>query len=66
MMDLVVPSDHRVKLNESKKKDKYLDFARELKKLRNMNVTIIKIVIGALCTANKGLIQGLEDLEKRG
>ena len=26
-----VPADHRVKLKESEMKDKYLDFARELK-----------------------------------
>ena len=26
------PAYHRVKLNENEKKDKYLDFARELKK----------------------------------
>ena len=30
--DFGVPVDHRVKLKESKKKDKYLDFAWELKK----------------------------------
>ena len=31
-MDFAVPTDHRIKLKESKRKDKYLDFARELKK----------------------------------
>ena len=31
-MDFAVPADHRVKLKESEKKDKYLDLARELKK----------------------------------
>ena len=30
-----------------------------------MKVTIIPIVIGALGTVTKGLVQGLEDLEKR-
>ena len=38
------------------KKAKYLDLARELKKLWNMKVTIISIVIGALGTVTKGLI----------
>ena len=32
MVDFAVPADHRVKLKESEKKDKYLDPARELKK----------------------------------
>ena len=34
-----------VKLKESKKKDNYLDLARELKKLWNMKVSIVPIVI---------------------
>ena len=32
-MDFGVLADHRVKLRESKKRDKYLDLARELKKI---------------------------------
>ena len=56
---------HMVKLKESEKKDKYLEFAGELKKLWNMKVTVISIVIGALGTVTKGLIKGLEDLEIR-
>ena len=41
----------------------YLDLARELKKLGNMQVTIIPIVIGAFGTVTKRLLKGLEDLE---
>ena len=33
IVDFVVPADHRVKLKESEKRDKYLHLARELKKL---------------------------------
>ena len=58
--------DHRVKLKEREKKDKYRDLARELKKLWHMKVTLIPIVIGALGTVTKGLVQGLEDLEMKG
>ena len=32
IVDFAVPADHRVKLKESEKKDKYQDLARELKK----------------------------------
>ena len=32
-MGFAVPADHRVKLKESEKKDKYLDLAWELKKI---------------------------------
>ena len=43
------------KTKEREKKDKYLDLARELKKLWNMQVTIIPIVTGAFSTVTKGL-----------
>ena len=60
---IMIPADHRIKLKESEKKDKYLDLARELKKLRNMKVTIIPIVIGTLGTVTEGLVKGLVELE---
>ena len=65
-MDFAIPADHRLKIKESEKRDKYLDFARELKKLWNMNVTVILIVIGTLGMISKGLISALEELEIRG
>ena len=54
IVDFAVPADHRIKLKECEKKDKHIDFARELKKLWNMQVTIIPIVIGAFGTVTKG------------
>ncbi len=48
-------------MKEREEKDKYLDLARELKKLWNMKVTIAPIVIGALGTISKGLLKGLAD-----
>ena len=32
IVDFAVPADHRIKVKECEKKDKYLDFAGELKK----------------------------------
>ena len=66
IVDSTVPTDHRIKLKECEKRVKYLDLARELKKLWNMQVTIIPIVIGAFGTVTKGLLRGLEDLEVGG
>ena len=66
IIDFAVPADHIIKLKECEKKDKYLDLARELKKLWNMQVTIIPIVISAFVTVTKGLLKGLEDLEVGG
>ena len=45
IVDFAVPADHRIKLKECEKQDKYLDLAREL---WNMKVTIVPILIGVL------------------
>ena len=45
-----------VKLKEGKKRDKYQDLTRELKKISNMKVTTIGIVIGEPGTVSKGLV----------
>ena len=66
IVDFAVPADHRIKLKECEKRDKYLDLARELKKLWNMEVTIVPIVIGAFSTVTKGLLKSLKDLEVGG
>ena len=50
IVDFAISADHRIKLKECEKKDKYLDLARELRKLWDVKVTIIPIVIGAFGT----------------
>ena len=66
IVDFAVPADHRIKLKECENKNNNLDFARELKKLWNMKVIIIPIVIGTFSTVTNGLLKGLEDLEVGG
>ena len=65
-MDFAVPADHRIKLKDGEKKDKYLDLARELKNLWNIKVAIVPVVIGAFGTVTKVLLKALEDLEVGG
>ena len=64
-MDFAVPADHKVKLKESEKRNKYLNLDKELKKLWDINVTAISVVIGSLGTVTKELVQGLVGLEIR-
>ena len=52
-------------MKENEKKDKYTNFARELKKMWNMKVTVISLVNSALGTITEGFIKRLEDLEIR-
>ena len=66
IVNFAVPADHRIKLKDCEKKDKYLDLARKWKKLWNIQVTIIPIVIGTFSTVTKGWLKGLEDLEVGG
>ena len=56
IVDFAVSADHsKIK---SEKKNKYVDLTRELKKLWNLKVAFIPIIIGALDTVTKGLIKG--------
>ena len=64
--DFAIAADHIIKLKECEKKDKSLDLARELKRLWNVRVTIVPIVISAFPTTTKGLLKELEDLEVGG
>ena len=65
-MDFTVPANHREKLKESKKKDKYLDLAWDLKKKQwKIKVMVIPIVIGTLGTVSKGLVKRQEKVRER-
>ena len=56
-MDFAAPVNHRVKPMECEIGYKYLDLAREMKKLWNKKETVIPIVIGAFGIDTKGLVQ---------
>ena len=55
IVDFAIPADHRMKLKESKKRDKYLDLARKLKNM-GLESDAIPIVISALGAVTKGLV----------
>ena len=55
MMDFAISVDHKRKIKESEKRDKYLDLAWEIKKLWSIWVMMIPIVIVTLGTVPKGL-----------
>ena len=53
--------DHRVKIEEREKIDKYLDLARELKKLWNMRVILIAVI--TFGTVSKNIEKNLGELK---
>ena len=44
----VIGADHWIITNKNEKIDKYLDLVRKLKKLWNVNVTVLPIIVDAL------------------
>ena len=62
--DFSVPVDHKVKMKESEKINKYLNLAKELKKLWN-KVTVVPITDGALGKVLKIWKKKQEELEIR-
>ena len=51
-VDFAVPGDHKVKIKESKNRDKYLDLAWELKKMLNIRMMEILIVVSPFETVH--------------
>ena len=60
------PGEPQSKNQRKQMRDKYLDLARKLKKLWNMKVTVIPIVISVLRMIPKDLLKSLEELKTRG
>ena len=56
-MDFPVPANPGVTIEENEKRDKYLNFAIELKRLWNMKVTVVPVVISALAPIFKDLVR---------
>ena len=54
-----------MKTKENEKKDKYFDLAKELRKLWNIKVTVLPVIIWVLESVCKILVRGLEQLEIR-
>ena len=63
LVNFAVPADNRIKIKENEKRDIYLDLARQLKKLWDLKVLVIPVVIGTLGTVPKDLVMEMEELE---
>ena len=55
LVDFAVLVGHRMKFKERKITDKYIHFAKELKKLWNMRLTVRPFVAGGLGMVSEGL-----------
>ena len=57
-MDSPVPAENRLKENEIKMLNMYMDLARELKKSWKMKVTVTPILVGSLGNAPNETVKG--------
>ena len=64
--EIAILFDHSVKIKKSKKIDKYLGRARELKKLWNMQIKVILVVIDVVRMVPRGPEKGVAELEISG
>ena len=62
IIDFAIPCDTRVDDKEVEKIEKHLDLARELKKVWNMKVIVVPLVVGALGTAAKEIEKRLKTI----
>ena len=62
IIDFAIPYDTRADDTKVEKIEKYLDLVRELKKVWNMKVTVVPLVVGALGTLAKALEKRLKTI----
>ena len=62
LIDIAVPGDSRVASKENEKVQKYQDLARELRKLWQVKVKVVPVVVGALGTIAKALEKHLKEI----
>ena len=65
-VDFAVLVNYKMKPEESEKLAKYFDIVREMKKLKNIRVTVVPIVIRSFGTVPKDLEKRPRELEIRG
>ena len=65
LIDMTVPSDRNIALKEIEKKSKYKDLELEIQRMWHMKTIVIPVVVGALGTVKKGMIENIAKVSKR-
>ena len=64
LIDMTVPSDRNIALKEIEKKSKYKDLEVEIQRIWQMKTIVLPVVIGALGTVKKGMVENIEKVAK--
>ena len=63
--DFAIPADHGIKIKGSKNLNEYLDFARELKMLWDIKVTVMRLIVGTFRTILTNMEKRLREMKIR-
>ena len=62
---MTVPSDRNIALKEIEKKSKYKDLELEIQRMWHMKTVVIPVVVGALGTVKKGMVENIKKVSNR-
>ena len=62
---MTVPSDRNIALKQTEKKCKYKDLELEIQRMWHMKTVVIPVVVGALGTVKKGMVENIKKVSER-
>ena len=62
---MTIASDRNMALNEIEKKSKYKDLELEIQRMWQMKTEVIPVVVGALGTVKKGMVENIKKVSER-
>ncbi|KAK2549069.1 hypothetical protein P5673_030569 [Acropora cervicornis] len=65
LIDMSIPSDRNIALKEIEKKSKYKDLELEIQRMWQMKTEVIPVVVGALGTIKKGMVENIKRVSER-
>ena len=65
LIDMTIPSDRNIALNEIEKKSKYKDLELEIQGMWQIKTEVIPEVVGALGTVKKGMVENIKKVLER-
>ena len=62
---MTIQSDKNIALNEIEKKSTYKDLELEIQRMWQMKTEVIPVVVGALGTVKKGMVENIKKVSER-
>ena len=62
---MTVPSNRNIALKETEKKSKHKDLKLEIQRMWHMKTVVIPVIVGALGTVKKGMVENIKKVSER-